>query len=150
MEPRTITNTINEIFSIDPYGSTITSKDKADAFCNYNLYIKDNHSISDYHRKPLKIPGAFFFVDEHNILKTIYIKKVIYNRPATIVFWSDGTKTVSKCVAPDTYNKETGLVICILKKLSNKSLKNLFESWLPKGDKDFTTVTIKDAKKNSK
>ena len=30
------------------------------------------------------------------------ITKVIFNDPATIVFWSDGTKTVSKC-HPDDY-----------------------------------------------
>lgn len=26
-----------------------------------------------------------------------YIKRVIYNAPATIIFWSDGEKTVVKC-----------------------------------------------------
>lgn len=26
-----------------------------------------------------------------------YIERVIYNAPATIIFWSDGTKTVVKC-----------------------------------------------------
>lgn len=26
-----------------------------------------------------------------------YVERVIYNAPATIVFWTDGTKTVVKC-----------------------------------------------------
>ena len=43
------------------------------------------------------------------------IKNVIYNPPATIVFWEDGTKTVVKCREEDTYNKELGLLYCIAK-----------------------------------
>ena len=44
------------------------------------------------------------------------IKDVIFNDPATIVIWSDGTKTVVKCSENDTYNKEVGLAMCIAKK----------------------------------
>ena len=65
------------------------------------------------------------------IIKRFYIKKVIYNRPATIVFWSDGTKTVSKCSPEDSYVRETGLAICVLKKLtSSAQVKNLFDDWV--------------------
>lgn len=44
------------------------------------------------------------------------IKDVIFNPPATIVFWEDGTKTVVKCNEADTYNKRTGLLLCVVKK----------------------------------
>lgn len=47
-----------------------------------------------------------------------YITNVIFNDPATIVFWSDGTKTVVKCCKDDTFDKEKGLAMAILKKLS--------------------------------
>ena len=71
--------------------------------------------------------------EELVFIKNVFIKKVLYNDPATIVFWSDGTKTVSKCVGGDVYNKETGLTICILKKLiGTKHVNNLFEDWIPK------------------
>ena len=43
-------------------------------------------------------------------------KKVIFNNPATIVLWSDGTKTVVKRQKGDRYNKETGLAMCYVKK----------------------------------
>ena len=33
------------------------------------------------------------------------IKKVIFNDPATIVLWDDGTKTVVKCSEGDTYSE---------------------------------------------
>ena len=65
------------------------------------------------------------------------IKDVIYNDPATIVFWKDGTKTVVKCQKDkgDTYNPELGLAMCIIKKLSgNKGNYNdVFNKWLPEG-----------------
>ena len=45
------------------------------------------------------------------------VEKVIFNDPATIIIWKDGTKTVVKCQEGDTYSKETGFVMCYLKKL---------------------------------
>ena len=44
------------------------------------------------------------------------IEKVIFNDPATIVFWIDGTKTVVKCQPGDTFDKHTGLAMAIAKK----------------------------------
>ena len=44
------------------------------------------------------------------------IEKVIFNDPATIVFWKDGTNTVVKCQNGDTYDKEKGLAMCVAKK----------------------------------
>ena len=43
-------------------------------------------------------------------------EKVIFNNPATIVIWSDGTKTVVKKQKGDRYNKQTGLALCYMKK----------------------------------
>lgn len=49
------------------------------------------------------------------------IKKVIFNEPATIVLWKDGTKTVVKCGESETFDKEKGLAMAIVKKaLGNK------------------------------
>jgi len=43
-------------------------------------------------------------------------RKVIFNPPATIVIWEDGTKTVVKCMEGDTYDAEKGLALCYMKK----------------------------------
>ena len=49
-------------------------------------------------------------------------EKVIYNDPATIVLWADGTKTVVKCDPKDKYDKTKGLALCFMKKaLGNTS-----------------------------
>lgn len=58
------------------------------------------------------------------------IDKVVFNDPATIVFWKDGTKTVTKCCKGDAFNKETGLAMCIIRKLcNNKHYNNVFEKY---------------------
>lgn len=45
------------------------------------------------------------------------IEKVIFNGPATIVVWKDGTKTIVKCEEGTTYSKEEAIDQAILKKL---------------------------------
>lgn len=62
-----------------------------------------------------------------------FIKKVKFNPPATIVFWTDDTKTVVKCKGED-YDPEKGLAMCISKKfLGDKgNYYEVFKKWLPK------------------
>ena len=64
-----------------------------------------------------------------------FIKKVKFNPPATIVFWTDNTKTVVKCNGED-YDPEKGLAMCICKKvLGDKgNYYEVFKKWLPKED----------------
>lgn len=69
-----------------------------------------------------------------DILVNPSIKEVIFNNPATVVIWEDGTKTVVKCQEGDTYNEELGLAMCIAKKFfGNKgNFNEVFKKWLPK------------------
>ena len=78
-----------------------------------------------------------------NILNSTYgigsshipeIKNVIFNDPATIVFWEDGTKTVVKCQDGDEFDPEKGLAMAIVKKAyGNKgNYCNKLKKWLPK------------------
>ena len=55
-----------------------------------------------------------------NIIK---VEKVIFNKPATSVFWSDNTKTVVVCGENDTYDKEKGFYISCAKKLFGNDYK---------------------------
>ena len=81
--------------------------------------------------------------------KDVYIKEIIYNNPVTIVFWSDDTKTVSKCYGGDIYSPETGLSICVLKKIvGGKKVKFLMDDWLP-NDKE-TRITLSDVRRKQK
>lgn len=67
------------------------------------------------------------------------IKNVIFNDPATIVFWSDGTKTVVKCGKDDTFDPEKGLAMAISKYFFDNAgyFNDVFKKWIPKkGESD--------------
>lgn len=80
--------------------------------------------------KPIKIsvPTSALFKSD-----SPFIKNVIFNDPATIVIWDDGSKTVVKCQPGDVYSKELGLAMCISKKfLGNKgNFNEVFKTWIP-------------------
>ena len=80
-------------------------------------YMNDRNFIC----KELTTTPSTFYIDllkgRNGLVKNKFdkntIKDVIFNDPATIVIWKDGTKTVVKCQTEtgDTYNKELGLAI---------------------------------------
>lgn len=61
------------------------------------------------------------------------IKRVIFNNPATVVFWGDGTKTVVKCSGGDVFNPEMGLALAICKKAfgNTGAYNDVFKRWVP-------------------
>lgn len=71
------------------------------------------------------------FVKAIDGMATIEIKDVIFNPPATVVLWKDGTKTVVKCQDGDEFSKEKGLAMAICKKaFGNKGRYNeVFKKW---------------------
>lgn len=73
------------------------------------------------------------------------INNVIFNDPATIVFWRDGSKTVVKCQDGDIYDPEKGLAMAISKKaLGNKgNYCNEFKKWLPDDEEEERTVELR-------
>lgn len=66
-------------------------------------------------------------------LYNVEITKVIFNNPATIVFWSDGRKTVVKCGSDEAFDEEKGLAMAISKRVlgNNGNYYNEFKKWLP-------------------
>ena len=79
----------------------------------------------------------------------VYIKKVIYNDPATVVIWSDGVKTTSKRDERDGYNPEFGLVLAVMKRLTNSAyVAKLLHDWAPEEGQTF--VELKDVRKRNR
>lgn len=60
------------------------------------------------------------------------IKKVYFNKPYTVVIWEDNTKTVVKCQRGDTYDKEKGLALAIIKHWFGdiSYFNTIFTKWL--------------------
>ena len=65
--------------------------------------------------------------------RNVEIKNVIFNNPATIVFWSDGKKTVVRTQNGDQFDPEKGLAMAISKRvLGNQgNYYEEFKKWLP-------------------
>lgn len=64
------------------------------------------------------------------------IKDVIFNDPATVVFWTDGTKTVVKTQDGEPFDPEKGLVMAIAKKSfgNQGNYYNEIRKWVDKYD----------------
>lgn len=80
------------------------------------------------------------------------IKKVVYNPPATVVLWNDGTKTVSKCDKEDKFDKLTGFILCVVKHyVGGKKLRERTEKWVyntPEKDSNNTNIKFNKNKVN--
>lgn len=77
--------------------------DHFDSLC-YNYILHDKRIVEDTMYKNIFHKG-------------FTPKKVIFNDPATIVIWNDGTKTVVKRREGEIDDKEKAVMYCILKKM---------------------------------
>ena len=95
----------------------------------YDLEVKDY--IRAYELDLSLYP--YFKPNTTNTTKLPGIKDVIFNEPATIILWADGTKTVVKCQEGEGYDPEKGMAMAISKKaLGNKgNYCEVFKKWLP-------------------
>lgn len=72
--------------------------------------------------RDLKSSSSVVFIPE--------IEKVIYNPPATVIIWSDNTKTVVKCQEEDIYDKQTGFMLCVMKKVFGNKFNDILRKWV--------------------
>ena len=75
---------------------------------------------------------------------TYAVKKIIYNPPATIVFWEDGSKTVVKYSQYDEYNLYFGFLAALAKKVyGNPSrVRKIVDKWAPEDKEQYYKFTI--------
>lgn len=80
--------------------------------------------------------------------KHFRIKKVIFNDPATIILWHDGTKTVVKTQNGEKYDPEKGMAMAISKKCFGNAWEyySIFKKWVPydavKAEEEDKTIDI--------
>lgn len=92
------------------------------AYSDYNISVNvDNNAVERaIYMMSARGSGKTRYISE--LLKNSWsfndkIKDVIFNDPATIVFWTDGSKTVVKCQKGETFDPEKGLAMAISKKV---------------------------------
>lgn len=87
-------------------------------------YHGDNLDVIDFLSRWYK----FKVVDNDSV-----ISRVIFNDPATIILWSDGTKTIAKTHGDDAFDHEKGFAVACAKKLlgNGDSFRMEFAKWAP-------------------
>lgn len=65
------------------------------------------------------------------------ISRVIFNGPATIILWEDGTKTIAKTHSDDAFDPEKGFAVACAKKLlgNRGAFRTELAKWIPVEDK---------------
>lgn len=107
---------------------------------NGEMYVPVGHTIKAEYHTIGRRNGKTKEAKEH--LKMYYgvytvpqIKDVIFNGPATIVFWEDGTKTVVKVMEGYEFDPHTGLAEAIAKKALGDDYRKTFRKYIKKYDK---------------
>ena len=135
---RVIGNITDVVRTVD--GETMITLDTGHTFQfkSNTIYWDNGHNCfinKPYYRGTLNTAHA----QEATAMNTAAIKNVIFAPPATIVYWSDGSKTVVKCSEKDVFDPEKGLAMAIAKRCGgNKgSYYKEIQNWVEKSGKKY-------------
>lgn len=122
----------SEMFHLPPDDVIILTR-KDDALCHSRVNFKPKETNLIMEQAPITNYFGLKAVWNNMSLDSTRVKNVIFNNPATIVYWADGTRTVVKANGGDEFDPEKGLAMAIAKKaLGNKgNYYNEFKKWLP-------------------
>lgn len=148
---RVIGNITDVVRTVD--GETMITLDTGHTFQfkSNDIYWDKGHNCfinKPYHRDALD--NARYITQARAMLNTAHakeaaamnaavIKDAIFAPPATIVYWSDGSKTVVKCSEKDVFDPEKGLAMAIAKRCGgNKgSYYKEIQNWVEKSGKKY-------------
>ena len=111
------------------YIEKILDKADLDEICKYCIYGHDCPGpVTSYGNGPIFAPCAdspvedWFDLDSYieEEMEMLEIEKIIYNDPATIVWFADGEKVVVKC-HNEEFDKEKGVAMAIARKFYGRS-----------------------------
>ena len=124
---KTVTKTLNN------YNVALKGEDFLDVirYCYNDIETVKKYSASMELR--IDIPGM--------------IDRVIFNDPATIILWKDGSKTVAKRSDDDIWDPEKGFCMAVIKKLYGHTsfIKRFMEP-----DEEMPILTVEEACENLK
>ena len=97
----------------------------------------------------------YYYDDLENDLESIELRvdipgmidRVIFNDPATIILWNDGSKTVVKRSDDDVWDSEKGFCMAVIKKLYGNTsfIKRFIEQ-----EEEIQILTVEEACENLK
>ena len=103
----------------DDVDKMIKDSKKDELFTDDILKILLKDKVNEEYEKCKKEAAEDELNEKRDIIDgLIYsVKRVIFNKNATIVFWNTGEKTVVKCQKGETFDKEKGFALCLIKYL---------------------------------
>lgn len=133
----------NELLGVDPYWEFELNYPDHDVIsklayeivtiCRALMTSKDSDVVEKYIKNDIMSTKEFLnslygteYLGKFKGGYHVYPEKVIFNKPATIVIWNDGRKTVVKCQKGDRYDPEKGLAMAYIKRLCG--LKEFYKS----------------------
>ena len=114
--------------------------------------IRLKQKLDNFKKKrdiPSAYPGSTFGLvyQECEVRPIFAIDKVIFNPPATIVFWLDGTKTVVKCKEGEEFSEWAGIALCLAKKLYGPNFHKIFKAHCSDPEKTVNNMTNEEITK---
>ena len=135
---RVIGNITDVVRTVD--GETMITLDTGRTFQfeSYGIYWDKGHNCfinEPYYPGTLNTAHA----KEATAMNAAVIKNVIFAPPATIVYWSDGSKTVVKCSENDVFDPEKGLAMAVAKRCggNNGNYYKEIRNWVEKSGKRY-------------
>lgn len=148
-----VDNNVHELFDViskKVLNEMRKHKEERMRVSNEILEFFNSMEEASYKRLQGNITTGYRYVDEGESYLPA-IQKVIFNDPATIVIWADGTKTVVKCDC-ELYDPEKGLAMAISKKAlgNNGNYYETFKKWVPEKPKPIDILQDMYRKKTKK
>lgn len=115
-----------------------------------NIRLKQElDDLKKKHDIPSAYPGSTFGLapQECKVRPTFVIDKVLFNPPATIVFWQDGTKTVVKCKEGEEFSEWAGIALCLAKKMYGPNFHKIFKAHCSDPEKPANDMTDEEITK---
>lgn len=110
-----------------------TSEDAARMPAEFYKKERTTMSYKDYVKYTRHDVATTAMLSRCNVNFADMIEDVIFNDPATIIKWKDGTKTVVKVQEGDMYDPSVGFAMAVCKKVfGNKgNFNEVFKKWVP-------------------
>ena len=98
-----------------------------------NITNDNGYTYGDtgYYRDVIEFLSRWYKFERVN--NNSVVSRVIFNNPATIILWADGTKTIAKTHGDDAFDPEKGFAVACAKKLlgNGDSFRMEFAKWTP-------------------
>ena len=99
-----------------------------DAYKRMSVFMTNAIRHEFLSSRGIKVPR---FSTDDRLPYSLHVKKIIFNPPATIMLWEDGTKTVVKAAPGTEFNPYHGFTAAVAKKLygNNSRVNKIMNKW---------------------